>query len=49
MGDELMYTITIEHRYCGMTKTLQGESLAGIAKANNIDYKIWKVKEVEYQ
>lgn len=43
-----MFTITVEHKYCGYTKTLQGKSLATIFKDNGLDSQIWKVKEVEY-
>jgi len=43
-----MYTVTLKHKHCGYTKTLQGESLARIYKDNNLDKSIWIVKEVEY-
>lgn len=42
-----MYSIVLQHKYCGMMKSLQGESLAKIAKDNNIDYNIWVIKEIE--
>lgn len=43
-----MFTVTVEHKYCGYTKILQGVSLASIGNAHNLDWNIWKVKEVEY-
>lgn len=43
-----MFTITLCHKYCGYTKTLQGESFSRIFKDNGLDNKIWIVKEVEY-
>lgn len=42
-----MYSIVLQHKYCGMVKSLQGESLAKIAKDNNIDYNIWVIKGIE--
>lgn len=43
-----MFTVKLEHKYCGYCKTLQGESLARVFKENNLDKNIWIVKEVEY-
>lgn len=43
-----MFTVTLEHRYCGYTKTLQGESLARVFKENNLDSQIWIVKGIDY-
>ena len=43
-----MFIVTLEHKYCGYTKTLQGESLARVFKDNNLDNKIWIVKGINY-
>ena len=43
-----MYTVTVEHKYCGYTKTLQGESLTRVFKDNGLDSKIWIVKGIDY-
>ena len=43
-----MFTVTLIHKYCGYTKTLQGESLARVFKDNGLDSQIWTVKEVKY-
>lgn len=43
-----MYTVKLEHKYCGYIKTLQGESLARVFKDNNLDNKIWIVKGIDY-
>lgn len=43
-----MFNVTLEHKYCGYTKTLQGESLARIFKDNGLDSQIWIVKGIDY-
>lgn len=43
-----MFTVTVEHKYYGYTKTLQGESLAKVFKDNELDSQIWIVKGIDY-
>lgn len=43
-----MFNVTLEHKYCSYTKTLQGESLARIFKDNGLDSQIWIVKGIDY-
>ena len=42
-----MITITVEHKYCGMVRQLEGESIASIYRAYGMSYQVWVVKEVE--
>ena len=42
-----MITITVEHKYCGMVRRLEGESIASIYKAYGMSYQVWAVKETE--
>lgn len=43
-----MFTITVQHKHCGCTKTLQGESIAKIYKDNGLDLSIWTIERIEY-
>jgi hypothetical protein len=43
-----MFTVTLVHKYCGYTKTLQGKSLARVFKDNGLDSQIWIVKGIDY-
>lgn len=43
-----MFTVTVEHIYTKCIRVLEGTSLASIGNAHNLDWNIWKVKEVEY-
>ena len=42
-----MLTFTIEHKYCGMTTTIEGYNVWDAMKQNNKDINIWIVKSVE--
>jgi hypothetical protein len=42
-----MITITVEHKYCGMVRRLEGESITSIYRAYGMSYQVWVVKEVE--
>ena len=39
-----MKEFTLEHKYCGMTKTIEGYDIYSAARANNIDLKYWVEK-----
>ena len=42
-----MITITVEHKYCGMVRRLEGESIASIYRAYGMSYQVWVAKEIE--
>lgn len=39
--------LTVEHKYCGFTKKVEGENIYDAFKKNGLDLNIWKVIEVE--
>lgn len=42
-----MLVMVVEHKYCGFTKTIKGESIADAMKKNGLDIKVWSVIELE--
>ena len=42
-----MMTFTIEHKYCGYTKEVQGYNVWDAFKSNGLDVNVWVVKKVE--
>ncbi len=46
-GDNTMITITVEHKYCGMTKAITGYNVWDALKESGCDYKVWIVVSVQ--
>lgn len=42
-----MLKITVEHKYCGCTRVIEGETLAQAFKNSNTDTRVWLVTDVE--
>lgn len=42
-----MITFTVEHKYCGYIKEIQGCNVWDALKENGLDVNIWIVKKVE--
>lgn len=42
-----MLRMTVEHRYCGFTKVIEGYSIADAFKKNGLDLNVWSVIEME--
>ena len=42
-----MMKFTVEHKYCRMTKTVEGFNVWDALKSNGLDFIIWIVKSVE--
>ena len=42
-----MYTLTVEHKYCGCTRVIQGNSIAEAFANTNTDMNVWIVKNIE--
>ncbi len=42
-----MMTFTLKHRYCGMTKKIEGYNVFDAFKKNGLDLGVWEVVEVE--
>lgn len=42
-----MLKFIVEHKYCGMTKTVEGVNVWDAFKKNNLDLNIWIVKNIE--
>ena len=42
-----MFTLTVEHKYCGYTKTIEGNSIYDAMRKNGLDIKIWNVISIE--
>jgi hypothetical protein len=42
-----MLEFVVTHKYCGMTKTIQGYNVWDALKANNLDYNVWTVVSVQ--
>lgn len=42
-----MMRFTVEHKYCGMQKEIEGFNVWDALKSNGLDYSIWIVKSVE--
>jgi hypothetical protein len=42
-----MMRFTVEHKYCGMQKEIEGFNVLDALKTNGLDYTIWIVKSVE--
>lgn len=42
-----MMKFTVEHKFCGMTKTVEGFNVWDALKSNGLDPTIWIVKNVE--
>lgn len=42
-----MMTFTIKHKYCGMTKTVEGYNVFDAFKKNGLDLAVWEVLNVE--
>ena len=38
---------TVEHKYCGYTKMIEGENVFDAFKKSNLDFNIWTVVEAE--
>lgn len=38
---------TVEHKYCGMVKTIEGENVYEAYQNGGLDMNIWTVKSVE--
>ena len=41
-----MLQFITEHKYCGMTKVVQGYNVYDALKSNGLDINVWIVKEV---
>lgn len=42
-----MMTFTIKHKYCGMTKKVNGYNVFDAFKSNGLDLEVWEVISVE--
>ena len=42
-----MMRLTVEHKYCKMTKVIEGNSIIDAYRKNNLDITIWKVIDIE--
>ena len=42
-----MMKFEIEHKYCGFTKTVEGDNGYDAFKKNGLDLNVWIVKNVE--
>ena len=42
-----MMSFKIEHKYCGFTKTIEGNNVYDAFKKNGLDLNVWTVKNVE--
>ena len=40
-------TFTVEHKYCKMTKKIEGENVFDAFKKNGLDFNIWTVINIE--
>jgi len=42
-----MYILTVEHKYCGCTRVIKGNSIAEAFANTNTDMTVWIVKNIE--
>ena len=42
-----MMTFTLKHKYCGMTKKVEGYNVFDAFKQNGLKFEFWEVIEVE--
>lgn len=42
-----MFTFEVEHKYCGFTKKIEGDSIADAMRKNGLDIKVWSVISME--
>lgn len=42
-----MMKLTVEHKYCKITKVIEGNSIIDAYRKNGLDIKIWKVIDIE--
>ena len=42
-----MMTFTIKHKYCGMTKIVEGYNVFDAFKKNGLDLEIWEITTQE--
>lgn len=42
-----MFKFTVEHKYCGFTKKIEGNSIADAMRKNGLDINVWSVIEME--
>ena len=42
-----MFNFTVSHKYCGHIKNIKGYNIWDALKVNNLDFKIWKVLNIE--
>ena len=44
-----MYTLKVEHKYCGCVRVIEGESIAKAFKDTNTDPTVWEIIEISYE